>query len=45
LEWEGTFYVYNCLPFRLSTTPWVFLKVMREIVMFGGEKASAFSRV
>ena len=26
--------MYNCLPFGLSTTPWVFSKVMRELVMF-----------
>ena len=32
-KWEGKYYVYNCLPFGLSTAPWVFLKVMRELVM------------
>jgi len=26
--------VYNSLPFGLSTIPWVFSKVMRELVMF-----------
>jgi hypothetical protein len=31
--WEGKYYVYNCLPFGLSTAPWVFSKVMRELVM------------
>ncbi len=25
--------MYNCLPFGLSTAPWVFSKVMRELVM------------
>ena len=34
IKWEGVYYVYTCLPFGLSTTPWVFFKVMREIVMF-----------
>ena len=33
-KWEGRYYVYNCLPFWLSTAPWVFSKVMRELVMF-----------
>ena len=28
------YYVYTCLPFGLSIAPWVFSKVMREIVMF-----------
>ena len=28
-KWEGKYYVYNCLPFRLLTAPWVFSKVMR----------------
>ncbi len=32
-EWGGKYYVYNCLPFGLSTAPWVFSKVMRELVM------------
>ncbi len=31
--WGGRYYVYNCLPFGLSTAPWVFSKVMRELVM------------
>ncbi len=26
--------MYNCLPFELSTAPWVFSKVMRELVMY-----------
>jgi len=30
---KGQYYVYNCLPFGLSSTPWVFSKVMRELVM------------
>ena len=35
LKWEGKYYVYNCLPpFGLSSTPWDFSKVMRELVMF-----------
>ncbi len=37
-EWEGTFYVYNCLPFGLSTALWVFSKVTREIVIFWRRK-------
>ncbi len=32
-KWEGEYYVYNCLPFGLSTAPLVFSKVMRELVM------------
>jgi hypothetical protein len=32
--WKGQYYVYNCLPFGLSTAPWVFSKVMRELVMY-----------
>ena len=28
------FHVYNCLPFGVSTAPWVFSKIMRELVMF-----------
>jgi hypothetical protein len=34
IKWEGVHYVYTCLPFGLSTAPWVFSKVTREIVMF-----------
>ena len=34
IKWEGVHYVYTCLPFGLSTTPWVFSKVMREIGMY-----------
>ena len=26
--------MYNCLPFVLSTAPWVFSTVMRELVIF-----------
>ncbi len=33
LNWGGKYYVYNCLPSGLSTAPWVFSKVMRELVM------------
>ncbi len=33
-KWEGRYYVYNCLPFGLSTEPWVQSKVMRELVMY-----------
>ena len=33
-KWGGRYIVYNCLPFGLSTTPWVFSKVMRELVMY-----------
>ena len=33
-KWQGRYYVYNCLPFGLSTAPWVFSKVMRELVMY-----------
>jgi hypothetical protein len=33
-KWEGTYYQYNCLPFGLSTAPWIFAKVIRELVMF-----------
>jgi len=33
-KWEGRYYQYNCLPFGLSTTPWVFSKIIRELVMF-----------
>jgi hypothetical protein len=32
--WKGQYYVYNCLPFGLSTAPWVFSKLMRELVMY-----------
>jgi len=34
LMWGGRYYVYKCLLFGLSTTPWVFSKVMRELVMY-----------
>ena len=34
-KWEGKYYTtYNCLPFGLSTAPWVFSKVMRELLRF-----------
>ena len=32
--WKGQYYVYRCLPFGLSTTPWVFSKVMMEMIMY-----------
>ena len=31
--WGSKYYVYNCMPFGLSTAPWVFSKVMRELGM------------
>ena len=31
---NGQYYMYNCLPCGLSTTLWVFFKVMRELKMF-----------
>jgi hypothetical protein len=34
IDWEGVYYVYMCLPFGISTTPWVFSKVMREMGMY-----------
>jgi hypothetical protein len=43
LKWGGKFYVYNCLPFGLSTAPWVFLKVMRELAMHWRRGASECS--
>jgi len=33
-ESKGTYYFYNYLPFGLATAPWVFSKVMRELVMY-----------
>jgi hypothetical protein len=33
-NWKGEYYIYNCLPFALATAPWVFSKVMRELVMY-----------
>ena len=33
-QWKGKYFVYNCLPFGLATAPWVFSKVMRELVMY-----------
>jgi hypothetical protein len=32
-QWEGSYYIYNGLPFGLTTSPWVFSKGMRELVM------------
>ncbi len=34
IKLEGVYYVHTCLPFGLSTAPWVFSKVMRENVIF-----------
>lgn len=31
-EWKGQFYVFTCLPFGLKPAPWVFTKIMRELV-------------
>jgi len=33
-QWKGVYYQYNCLPFGLSTAPWVFSKIIRELVMY-----------
>ena len=33
-KWDGQYYVYKCLPFGLSTPPWVFSKVIRKLVMY-----------
>ena len=33
-EWKGKNCCYNCLPFGVAKTHWVFSKVMRELVMF-----------
>jgi hypothetical protein len=33
-NWKGVYYQYNCLPFGLSTTLWVFSEVIRELVMY-----------
>ncbi len=33
-EWQGNFYVFKVLPFGLSTAPWAFTKVMKEVVCF-----------
>ena len=31
-QWQGTTYQFNCLPFGLSSAPWVFTKTTRPIV-------------
>ena len=33
-QWKGVYYQYNCLPFGLSTAPWVFSKIIRELVTY-----------
>ena len=33
-NWKGVCYQCNCLPFGLSTSPWVFSKVICELVMY-----------
>ena len=33
-KWEGRYYQCNCFSFELSTAPWVFSKIIRELVMF-----------
>jgi hypothetical protein len=33
-EWKGRNYFYICLPFELATAPWVFSKVMRELLIY-----------
>ena len=36
IKWKWVYYVYTCLPFGISTTPWAFSKVMREMAgMYG----------
>jgi len=34
IKWEGVYYEYTFLAFGLSTAPWVFSEVMRELVMY-----------
>ena len=34
IKWKGVYYENTCLPSGLSTKPWVFSKVTREIVTF-----------
>jgi hypothetical protein len=36
------YYQYNCLSFGLSTAPWVFSKVIRELVMYWRARGSIF---
>ena len=31
-KWQGTTYQFNCLPFGLSSAPWVFTKTTRPVV-------------
>lgn len=34
ISWEGKFYHYNVLPFGCSLSPWVFTKIVKEMVRF-----------
>ncbi len=34
IKWEGVYFEYTCLASGLSTSSWVFSKVMRELVMY-----------
>ena len=33
-EKKGSYYFCNCMPFGLATAPWVFSKVMRELMIY-----------
>ncbi|VDI39681.1 Hypothetical predicted protein, partial [Mytilus galloprovincialis] len=33
-KWEHEYYVYNVLPFRLSTSGYIFTKVVREVIKY-----------
>jgi len=37
-NWKGRYHKYHCLPFGRSTSPWVFSKVVRELVMYRRSK-------
>jgi hypothetical protein len=32
--WKGEYFQCNCLPFGMKSAPWVFSKVMRELVIY-----------